>query len=241
MYARRIVSEEQTLTLTFAVSGKLWHRSLVMIDVETESLWSHILGKSMAGKLMDLQLEVLPGLMTDWKTWRQRHPNTTVLDLSRTSQEYRREFYQNPSQFVIGVSEGKAAKSWSFDVLAKQPVVNDHFDGVPVLIAFDNQSKTAFLYDRRMEGATLEFMADEGVIKDRSTGSQWDSVTGRCVSGSRSGQVLPLIPAIISFRETWRSFHPEGEEYRDDLYPTKMSRTTLPCTSVKRKSRPRYR
>ena len=47
MYASQV--EEQTLT--FAVSGMLWKRSLVMVDSETKTLWSHLLGKAMRGKL----------------------------------------------------------------------------------------------------------------------------------------------------------------------------------------------
>ena len=37
--------------LTLCVSGKLWNRSLIMMDKETDSLWSHLLGEAMAGPL----------------------------------------------------------------------------------------------------------------------------------------------------------------------------------------------
>ncbi len=40
MYDRKVKDQ----TLTFAVSGLLWNSSLVMLDQETGSLWSHILG-----------------------------------------------------------------------------------------------------------------------------------------------------------------------------------------------------
>jgi hypothetical protein len=39
--------------LTFCVSGQLWNRSLVMMDLETKSLWSHLLGRGMQGKHKD--------------------------------------------------------------------------------------------------------------------------------------------------------------------------------------------
>ena len=45
--------------LTFQVSGKLWNRSLVMRDLETGSLWSHILGECMEGELMGKKLELI--------------------------------------------------------------------------------------------------------------------------------------------------------------------------------------
>ena len=45
MYAR----EAKGQTLTFQVSGMLWKRSLVMRDIETGSLWSHLLGVEKLG------------------------------------------------------------------------------------------------------------------------------------------------------------------------------------------------
>ena len=65
-----------------------------MRDAETGSLWSHLLGKAMRGLLAGTELELLAGSMTDWKTWRDEHPDTTVVMLSRTAREFRREFYK---------------------------------------------------------------------------------------------------------------------------------------------------
>ena len=61
MYARKVKGK----TLTLSVSGMLWNRSLVILDAETKSLWSHILGRAMQGPLEGETLEALPGLMTD--------------------------------------------------------------------------------------------------------------------------------------------------------------------------------
>ncbi len=70
--------DEQAETLTLAVSGKLWNRSLVMVDTETESLWSHLLGKAMEGELKGTVLETLPATMVSWQSWKADHPATTV-------------------------------------------------------------------------------------------------------------------------------------------------------------------
>ncbi len=107
MYARS--TPERIVTL--AVSGKLWNHSLVMVDQETGSLWSHLLGRAMSGPMKGTNLKTLPGLMTDWKTWRQMHPKTTVVTLSRTSNDYRREFYRQPERFVVGIADGNAARA----------------------------------------------------------------------------------------------------------------------------------
>lgn len=75
MHARRI--DDHTLTLL--VSGKLWRNSLIMEDLETGTLWSHITGEALDGELAGRQLEILPGVHTSWAEWRAEHPATLLL------------------------------------------------------------------------------------------------------------------------------------------------------------------
>jgi hypothetical protein len=65
--------------LTFAVSGMLWNRSLVMIDRETESLWSHLLGEAMQGPLKGSVLTQHVGILSFAHAWRQFHPDSRLL------------------------------------------------------------------------------------------------------------------------------------------------------------------
>ena len=73
-----------------------------MMDVETGSLWSHILGEAMQGELKGTQLDSLPCDMVTWEAWLREHPKTTVLNLSRHKKHnYTREFYRQPERFLI--------------------------------------------------------------------------------------------------------------------------------------------
>lgn len=202
MYARDVDGK----TLTLAVSGKLWNRSLVMIDSETKSLWSHLLGEAMSGPQKGAKLKTLPSSMTDWKTWREMHPSTTVITLSRTSQNFRREFYRNPAQFVIGLSVGDKTRAWAFDQLIKQPLVNDQCGDLPLVVAFDRQSSSAFVFDRRVDGRAVTLELREQNLIDPQTGAQWNRLTGESLS---DGTDLKPAPAIVSFRKSWEVFHPE--------------------------------
>ena len=205
MYARKVKGR----TLTLSVSGMLWNRSLVILDAETKSLWSHILGRAMQGPLQGETLEVLPGLMTDWKTWRKNHPNTTVVFLSRTSRNYRKEFYRDPSKFLVGMAEGDTVRAWPFDQLLKQPVVNDRFDERVMLIAFDKTSSTAYLYDRKLGEVELQFTRKHDKLLDTTTQSEWNIATGKAIRGSMQGKQLKPIPGVVSYRKAWAIFHPE--------------------------------
>jgi hypothetical protein len=191
----------------------LWNRSLVMIDRETESLWSQLLGTAQRGPLKGTELEILPAIMTDWKTWRELHPDTTAVILSRTSKNYRRQFYRNPARFVVGIAASGHARAWPLDQLLKTPVVNDSLDGTPLVVAFDGASRTAFLYNRRLEGHELHLKERGKTMVDRESNSTWDPRTGRATAGPNKGQQLKPIPGIMSFRRAWKIFHPETTFY----------------------------
>lgn len=208
MYARDVDGR----TLRFGVSGMLWNAGLVMYDTETNSLWSHILGEAMKGPLRGKRLEMIPSAMTDWGSWKARHPDGTVAMLSRTSHEYTREFHAKPHRFVLGIASGAQAKSWSFDLLKQSPVLLDEWDGQPVVVAFDRASMTARLYDRRMDDLTLSFRTENNKLTDDHTGSSWDPITGRALTGPLRDRYLNALPAIVSDRSAWFRFHPNSRE-----------------------------
>ncbi len=185
----------------------LWNRSLVMYDRETSSLWSHLLGEAMSGPLKGSQMKQIPSVMTDWQTWRTQHPDSTVLWISRTSNEYRREFYRQPEKFVLGIAGGGRSNSWGFDLLMRNPALHDVWLEQPVLVAFERRSVTARLFDRRVGDRVLTFQMVGERLTDRETGTVWEPMTGRAVSGPLAGQFLKALPAIVSFKDAWSSFH----------------------------------
>ena len=203
----RDVDEQQ---LTFAVSGLLWNMSLVMIDDQTESLWSHILGEAMSGELEGTQLEKLPCALTDWSTWLAAHPQTTVVNLSRTTEDFRRECFEQPHSYVIGMARGAGAKAWPFDELIRNPVVNDTFEEVPIVVFFDAASGLATIFDRIVQDRTLTFYDAKGIVYDRDTKSRWNPVRGEATSGPLEGKRLTPRVGVVSYRRTWEVFHPQS-------------------------------
>ncbi len=205
-------------TLTLRVSGMLWNRSLVMEDVETGSLWSHILGKAMQGELAGATLDVLPAVMTTWADWKRAHPGTTVLDMSRTASSFDRDAYRPASKFVLGVVIDGSPKAYPYDLLSRTPVIEDEIAGRPVLVAFDPESTRGAIWSRRVGDRVLDFdvsakgSPESGVaaIRDTATRSSWDPLSGACVSGELEGRRLEALPAIVSHRKAWRVFHPHS-------------------------------
>ena len=108
-----------------------------MLDLETRSLWSHILGEAMDGELKGAQLEIIPADMMTWEAWKKQHPKTTVLSLSPTRfRNYRNSFYaQRPDRFVYGVVIDGSAYHFPWPSLTKHPVQNVMAGETPALVA----------------------------------------------------------------------------------------------------------
>ncbi len=179
-----------------------------MQDVETGTLWSHILGQAMRGPLAGARLEIVPSLFTTWREWRRLHPETTVVLLSRTSARYRAEIYRNRGDFVIGVKLGEESKAWSFDRLRRTPVLNETVADTPILIVFNPETGNAVAWKRATKTGVLTFARlESGQLRDRETGSSWDGMRGICVAGALKGTTLEHIPALISYRRAWQAFY----------------------------------
>ncbi len=197
--------------LTFAVSGKLWKDSLVMYDLETHSHWSQLLGEAKLGKLAGKCLRRLPAVLTDWRSWSRQYPEGTVAWLPYTGAELRREAHTEPGKYVFGVAADGKAKAWEFDRLLKTPVVNDQWDGRPVLAVMEPDSLTPCLYERAVGGRVLTFAWSGGRLTDGETGSHWEVLTGKAVDGPLAGQELTPLPGLVSYRDAWRQFYPRSE------------------------------
>lgn len=181
-----------------------------MKDQETESLWSHILGKCMEGEFESKFLTTVPSLITDWETWTEMHPDTTVMLMSKTRFEYVDLQYQNLSLHVVGVADGTASRAWKFEDLANEAPVNDEFEGTELVVFFERESGTAYLYERAFQDKTLSFVESDGKYIDEQTGSTWDPRKGMALDGELKGTSLTPIAGITSYGAAWERFHPES-------------------------------
>jgi len=196
--------------LTFCVSGQLWNRSLVMLDLETKSLWSHLLGRGMQGQHKGTLLKVLPSDITTWSVWKNEHPGTTVLNLRRSSRQFVKDFYKEPRQFVVGFVGNFAMHHVAMDQLLKRPIANIDANGLPLLVVFDPEGTATRVFRRKLGGRLLTFSADlKAILKDDQTGSVWNR-SGVAIEGTLKGKSLEQQISIPSFRRAWQNFHPES-------------------------------
>lgn len=204
MYA----TDREAGRLTLGVSGMLWEGSLVMVDSETGSLWSHIMGEAMRGPLTGTRLDKIPSALMEWGEWRTSYPETTVVLMPRTAGHYARGFLDADSGLLVGLVTGRTSKSWSLADLRDQSPVNDQAGDLPVLVMMAAESLTVSIFDRRADGKTLNFKFDDGRLVDVETGSEWNSLTGEATSGSAKGTQLKRLPGVISDSAVWSLYYP---------------------------------
>jgi uncharacterized protein DUF3179 len=165
----------------FGVSGRLWNSNLLMYNRSgEESFWSQIKGKSIVGAELGKTLKQLPVVETTWETWKQLRPDTKVLSnqtgFARDYNVYPYGDYEKPSSppkytfinlnyidsrllfktRVLGVpgTDGKS-KAYPFPELESEWVVNDTYEGIPILIVHHPQSRMALAFNRSVAGKTL--------------------------------------------------------------------------------------
>tara|TARA_B110000438_G_C15808338_1_gene648473 strand:+ start:2265 stop:2909 length:645 start_codon:yes stop_codon:yes gene_type:complete len=193
--------------LVFQVSGKLWQRSLVMRDLQTGSLWSHILGEAMGGPLKGTTLKPIPSVITSWGEWKKKHPKTTVLNLDLSAKGYDTKVWEDRKRFVLGIEIDGKTKAWTYSFLGENPVQVETFAGKELLIVFLKESSTAFSFET---GGTIksgkldqgEFVSDEG--------TRWNLWTAKAMEGPQKGTSLTRVYALPSYRRAWHDFHPDS-------------------------------
>ncbi len=227
MYAREIEGTEYS----FGVSGKLSRNVLLMYDRQTDSLWSQLIGEAINGDMIGTKLQFLPSLMMSWSEWKAQYPDTLALDKGYAGGRDSYERYYSsaqtgvlgetlsddrlyPKEFVIGVESDEVSIAYPFSQLSAEPVINDEVNGQPLLVVFDEDSIGNAVFERRAVGQTLTFsQKSETEIIDAETGTTWDMLSGKALSGELAGEELTRIKSTTVFWFGWKDFHPQTLVY----------------------------
>ena len=181
----------------FGVSGLLYNSDVLLYDRETESLWSQILSKSVAGKRVNKQLTRLPISHTTWRDWREKHPDTLVLsDDTGHSRDYQRDPYAGyeKSRSTYFSVNNEAPDNYH----PKEVVLGLGIDGVYKAYPFielEKQDKTHF--SDSVNGKRFNF--------------EWDTNNRSITVTDTTGQA---VAGIQGFWFAWFAFHPDTEVFK---------------------------
>lgn len=221
--------------LSFGVSGKLWKDALIMYDRETGSLWSHVTGTAVKGKLTGTQLRLYPAIHTSWAEWKQLYPDSHVLSKETAwgldgMRNVYETYFANPNQlgifgtqnpdkslpgkeFVIGLTLESVAVAYPYRHLSLKPLINDVVAGRPLVVAFSANTATGVVFSRKLPGRTLTFanLRREGkdlVMDDVETKSTWRALAGEAIRGRLARTRLQPLPSTTGFWFAWKGFYP---------------------------------
>ncbi len=219
-------------SFTFATSGLLYRSNKLMFDRESRTLWSNMSGQPVLGSLVmeDLQLSVLPVIVTTWADWRTRYPDTTVLDPETGYQRdysvgaaYGEYFASEnlmfpvglqderlaPKAWVFGLRSGDDAKAFGLDALQEQGVLNTVVGDQPVVLVVGT-GRAVRAFDR----GDLTFHLDESdsaqALLRADDGSAWrmSDVALHRVEGAG---MRMRFPGHLAYWFGWYAFFPDTE------------------------------
>ncbi len=115
---------------------------------------------------------------------------------------------------VLAIEYNGVAKAYPIRILNWHEVVNDNFNGKPVVVSWCPLCLSGIVYDPEDGGSRLTFGVSGRIYKsnllmyDHETGSLWSQLLQRAITGPLTGAVLAMLPAEHSTWEHWRTEHP---------------------------------
>jgi hypothetical protein len=121
-----------------------------------------------------------------------------------------------PEEPVLSLIIGKQARAYPLRVMIWHEIVNDVVGGRPVAVTYCPLCNTGIVFDRRLEGRTLDFGTtgklrhSDLVMYDRQTESWWQQYGGDAIVGDLAGRSLKILPSRLESLAGFRERAPEG-------------------------------
>jgi Flp pilus assembly protein TadD len=193
---------------------------LQLYDRETRSTWSQLSGVASAGPLRGRSLPKRESMLTTWGTWRLLHartsafvdaaqPDAHVYDadtIARITGEG--EGPARNEDLVAGVESTTPPRAWLLRSLRRARALNDVAGEEPLLALLAADGVTVRVLRRRVDGRVLTFTAEGERLRDTETGSAWDGLSGRALSGPLVGRRLEPMVVTTALWYAWRSQQP---------------------------------
>jgi hypothetical protein len=203
-------------------------------DVETGSRWQQSTGEAMSGPLKGKTLTLYPFIMSTWKEWRTRYPNTAILEpapgymervaMLRPLQKQRLRSGEGPApegafgkddrlrprEMIAGLAVGRETMAFPLSALRTARVVNQRLGGVPLVVVYQPAAETTTAFETSAKGGVLHFSAaneEASSLVDAETHSTWNAY-GLSVKGPLTGTQLKPLILIPEFWFAWSQFRP---------------------------------
>ena len=206
-------------TLDFKLVGAITFNA-VFEDVNTGSWWRQETGEAVKGPQAGKALADIPFEQMSLENWLQKYPDSQVLQYNPdfAKQYMMRDrmmnyeaslpgwHMQDRPALVIGVEAGGAARAYDWDQMKKRRAVSDQLGDTPIVVVSAADETFSAVYDRRLDGQTLDFSWADDSLTDSGTGSRWNHL-GTCVEGALEGRQLTTVQSYQQYIRAWIAFH----------------------------------
>ena len=216
---------------TFRLVG-MDHFNAMFEDATTKSWWRQSTGECIAGLLKGYKLKEFKSEQLILSAWARIHPNTQILQpdplfkeefeqmdtydkgISRGDLTKRDTASWKNKSWVLGIQDGANAKTYDWNQLTKQRIIQDSLPNNPIVILLENDTASFHAYSRIVNKEILIFHKKQDSIWDVNTGSKWN-YEGVCVDGKLKGNMLKSVRCYQEFLHSWEFFHPQSIRYND--------------------------
>ena len=212
-----------------------WRNGVMVMRNKDGTLYSCLTGVAFDGPKKGTRLTAVPTITSTWGFWLKHYPDSVAYRMfdkykpvelpteinedskkSRTAVDARLP----ADQRILGVADGKEAKAYPLEAVAKAGLIEDQIDGRPCVIVWEATTNTAAAYrpvaapPKKEDGdpKTLTFYRDDKAdgkpLTDKETGSRWD-VTGRAFEGKLKGWTLTWMDGTQVKWFAWAAEHPK--------------------------------
>lgn len=124
--------------------------------------------------------------------------------------------FLKPESRIAVVSIGGSTVGYPIDILTFHEIVNDEVGDVPVSVSYCPLCNSVSIFDRRVDGETLEFgvsgflLNSNVVMYDRQTLGLWSQVLMKGLSGPHAGKSLTMLPLRLVTLQDFQEKHPDA-------------------------------
>ncbi len=144
---------------------------------------------------------------------------------------------------ILGVYENGVAKAYPIKILNYHEIVNDKFNGKPVVVTFCPLCGSGIAFDAEIDDEALAFGVSgllynsDVLLYDRQTESLWSQLEFKAISGPMVGKELTVLNTANTTWKNWKEKHPQTivlseetgfiRDYSRNPYPGYVATSTL--------------
>jgi hypothetical protein len=209
------------------------HFNAMFEDATTKSWWRQQSGTAITGPLKGNVLKEIPSQQMALGDWLALHPESYILqpdsnfkkeyadlkgydeDTLKSSLEKRDSASWKLKSWVIGVNINNHFKAYDWNEIAKQKIIQDSVEGVPILLTMKQDERSFYVLNRNTANGLLNFTYDSltQVLHDTETNSTW-TINGICTAGVMKNVHLKTVQAYQEFWHSWKEFHPQTAVFK---------------------------